>query len=265
MSLPHDYPVGKVDAGRSDPITSSTFTVYEGQYVAGDTVNMTQSQGLRQRNPATAVISFPVGNILTARIKLVGASGGAGGGYPTYGNNSNGGTIDVSVSLGAYAGQTLYFYFGGCGQAGIGDDSGGTNCQGGYNGGGSASNGAGGGRTDLRTVSGTPTSEILVAGGGGGWSGSGGISGTRYQAASQVGCVGLYDPDTGYTFEGSGGGGGYFAGNGDCNDVGANAGAGSNYILSSIQQTVHQNQRVTSTSGGNQGCGWATLQVLTVS
>lgn len=265
MSLPHDYPVGKIVSARDVPITSSNFDAYEGQYIVGDIVNMTLSQGVQARNPSPSAVTFPVGNILKARIKLVGASGGAGNGFPVFGNNQNGGTIDVLVNLANYQNTNLYFYFGGCGQAGIGDDSGGTYCQGGFNGGGDASNGAGGGRTDLRTVAGNPLTEILVAGGGGGWSGSGGLSGTRYQAASQAGCTGIFDEVQGYTYEGSGGGGGYYAGNGDCNDVGANAGAGSNYILSTIQEQVYTDTRVTNTSSGNQGCGWATLQVITVS
>ena len=264
MSLPHDYPVGKVSSGRTAPLTSTNFNIFEETYVVGDQINMFQSQNRLAQAPITGTINFPVGNIATARIKLVGAGGGGGGGYPGYGGNANGGTMDVTINLSSYAGTTLYILFGGCGQNGIGDDSGGANCQGGFNGGASASNGAGGGRTDIRTNVGNPESEILVAGGGGGWGGTGGITGNRYANSSNVGCVGIYDEAQGYTYEGSGGGSGYYAGVNQCGDVGSGAGAGSNYVLSTILQTSHTDTRIASSSGGNSGCGWANVTVLSV-
>lgn len=264
MSLPHDYPVGKILGGRTAPITSTNFNIFEETYVAGDQINMLESQNRLAQSPITGLITFPVGNIATARIKLVGGGGGAGGGWSNFGGNGNGGTMDVTVNLSSYAGTTLYIFFGGCGQNGIGDDSGGSNCQGGYNGGAPASNGGGGGRTDIRTISANPQTELIVAGGGGGWNGGGGVTGARYQAASQLGCVGIFDEAQGYTFEGSGGGGGYYAGISDCGDVGANAGAGSNYVIGSIIQTTHTDTRIATSNGGNSGCGWATVTVLSV-
>ena len=238
-------------AGGRPPVSlSNTMTTPDDLWAVGDVVSYSKGTGQT---------IFPVRNGAHFKISLYGAAGGNLSNQN--GGNSNGGIMIATVNLTAYANTNLYFYRGGGGGGANGIDGCTAPGFGGYNGGGSGwgSGGpGGGGRTDLRFTTSTQN-EILVAGGGGGGRANRGTSGSRYQG--RTGCSGMFGD---YCGDNGGGGGGYYGGNASCEDDGQAGGPGSNYILPSRQVTIHQNQIFNTTTGGNTGDGYFTLEVISV-
>lgn len=238
-------------AGGRPPVTlSNTMTTPDDLWAVGDVVTYSKAQGSTL---------FPVRNGAHFKISLYGAAGGnlsnqAGG-------NSNGGIMIATVNLASFATSLLYIYRGGGGGGAGGIDGCYDVGTAGYNGGGwGAGSGGpgGGGRTDLRIGS-NAYDEILVAGGGGGGYGNRGTSGTRFNG--QSGCGGMFGE---YCGDNGGGGGGYFGGNASCEDDGRAGGPGSNYNNPSYTVTVHQNSSFNTTSGGNTGNGYFTIEVISL-
>lgn len=238
-------------AGGRPPVSlSNTMTTPDGLWAVGDVVTYSKSTGQT---------TFPVRNGAHFKVSLYGAAGGNLSNQT--GGNSNGGIMIATLNLTAYANTTLYFYRGGGGGGAGGIDGCYDVGTAGYNGGGwGAGSGGpgGGGRTDLRFTT-SAYDEILVAGGGGGGRGNQGTGGSRYQGSS--GCGGMFGD---YCGDNGGGGGGYYGGNASCSDDGQAGGPGSNYILASRQVSIDQNQTFNSTSGGNTGNGYFTIEVISV-
>jgi len=256
-------------AGRSTPeALVGTFATSDDTWAVGDTVNYTTSNyspSYSYYSFSPSYVLFPVRNGVEFRIKLYGGSGGSVGGNPNFGGNANGGIVDATVDLSAYADTDLYIYLGGAGQnssSSIDGSSGRPYGAAGQNGGGQGAGTrgpSGGGRTDLRTSTSTTSELMVAAGGGGGW-GSYGTSSQRVNGyAGLSGYTGSYARDNG------GGGGGYYGGNASSADDGSNGGTGSNYIASGILVTSHQNSTYGGTSGGNQGNGYFSIEVISVS
>jgi hypothetical protein len=182
---------------------------------------------------AEQTFTVPAGTS-SVSITAIGAAGGAGqdstssGGAGGQGRSATG-TASVSP------GETLYVEVGGVGLAGsIGGN-------GGFNGGADGSSyhsirgGGGGGASDVRTISGTLGSRLVVAGGGGGGGGSsqgctgnggaGGNAGAAGSAAATVtGCGGITGGGGGGAGTGVGGGTAGAPGTGGCCGTAASAG-----------------------------------------
>ena len=252
------------NGGRDAVALTNTMTTPDGKWVVGDTVAYSKLQ-TPTYSFSPASVTFPVRNGEQFRIKLYGGSGGSIGSAGAYGGNSNGSTMDATVNLLSFQDGNLYIYFGGAGQnssTSIDGSTGRPYGRAGQNGGGAGGGSrgpSGGGRTDLRRTTSNLT-EILVASGGGGGYGNYSTISTRVQGqAGRSGYVGSYPADNG------GGGGGYYGGSASQQDDGSNGGSGTNYSDSTYTTTVHQNTRISGTSGGNQGTGYFEIEVISIS
>ena len=266
-------PLGFAGGGERPPeVLTDTFTTSDNLYVVGDTITFTKPADTGTINSSNGIYAFPIRNGTQFKITLYGAAGGAmNNATNRYGGNSNGGIISATMDLSAYVNTNLYIVRGGGGQnsqTGIDGSSGRPYSGGRFNGGGQGAGTrgpSGGGRTDLRTSNpGTNpasgySSELLVAGGGGGEYGDQGTSGGRYYG--QNGGSG-YEGD--YAKDNGGGGGGYYGGNASNGDDNSRGGPGSNFYNASKTITLHTNTTRNTSSGGNNGHGYFGIEVIAV-
>lgn len=250
---------------------------------------------------ASQTISIPAG-VNTCRLDVFGARGGSNSGGA--GNSGGLGGFASGVYSLAGAATTMYAYVGGRGASASGTGSG--TLAGGFNGGGAgryASNSSnanyagagGGGATDFRVGGTALSNRIIVAGGGGGESGSGvggvgggttggnatpssygtyngqgGFGGTQSAggaggqgsgsgtgAAGTSGVGGAGGTDGGSYGQGGGGGGGYYGGGGGGGHSNGNGGGGAGG--SSWVGTLTNTSTI---SGVNGSDGYALITVL---